>query len=169
MSEFKNGSIRLKDNKGLYLGNSQDASIVYIEGTDTLAFTATNFSGLPAVSDYISDSEMTTISGDIVAQISAPITDYVSDGEMTTISGDIVAQIPSLSGYATEVYANGVGTAITMSGTLTAPEIVEAVYFGDATTSGSWRLRVDNFVMKLEQYSGAEWQEATSWDGPDLP
>ena len=145
MSEFKNGSIRLKDNKGLYLGNSQDASIVYVEGTDTLAFTATNFSGLPAVSDYISDSEM------------------------TTISGDIVAQIPSLSGYATEVYANGVGTAITMSGTLTAPEIVEAVYFGDATTSGSWRLRVDNFVMKLEQYSGAEWQEATSWDGPDLP
>jgi hypothetical protein len=43
--------------------------------------------------NYISNSEMTTISGDIVNQIP---TDYISDGEMTTISGDIVAQIPTI-------------------------------------------------------------------------
>jgi hypothetical protein len=40
--------------------------------------------------NFIDNSEMTTISGDIVAQIP---TDYISESEMTTISGDIVAQI----------------------------------------------------------------------------
>jgi len=42
--------------------------------------------------DYYTQSEVTTISGDIVAQIP---TDYYTQGEVTTISGDIVAQIPT--------------------------------------------------------------------------
>ena len=335
MSAIKRGSIELKDNKGIYLGNSQDASIVYIEGTDTLAFSATNFSGLPGISDYISDAEMTTISGDIVAQIpstdgfltaptisgvttiytdnlnfikdtyfgSAGITFDVKgvegdpgpwfeiDGTVSeivlptslgikmktgpadawntyygglgitftspyvgnTIAGDAtgglnISYLESLtivSGSALSItqsaemvgvslnpgvsinftenalgfdanitaldYVNTVvlsGTNVVLEGsgvltTKTGPEDawkteytglgitftnpvmggtitgdptagmtltqVSSICFGDPTTSGSWRLRVDNFVMKLEQYSGAEWQEATSWEGPDLP
>ena len=42
---------------------------------------------------------------------------YVTDAEMTTISGDIVAQIPSLSGYATESYVDS--EISTLSGIIT--------------------------------------------------
>jgi len=75
---------------------------------------------------YVDNGQMTTISGDIIAQIGEPgggvtfeqlttasgdivsqiPTDYVTHGQITTVSGDVVAQIPSLSGYATQSWAN---------------------------------------------------------------
>jgi len=56
------------------------------------------------VSDsYIDTTEMTTISGDLVAQMGAG---EVTQEQLTTTSGDIIDQIPSLTGYATEAWVS---------------------------------------------------------------
>jgi hypothetical protein len=58
---------------------------------------------------YFDSSQVTTISGDIVSQIpslAGYATELWVEGRFTTVSGDIVAQIPSLVGYATEVYVS---------------------------------------------------------------
>lgn len=50
--------------------------------------------GFQPAGDYVTDAEMTTISGDIVAQIPS-LVGYATEAYVTTVSGDIVAQIPS--------------------------------------------------------------------------
>ena len=55
-------------------------------------------------SDYITEAQHTTTSGDIVAWVQNQ--NYVDYSQHTTSSGDIVAQIPSLTGYATESYVS---------------------------------------------------------------
>lgn len=62
----------------------------YITNTQLTTTSGDIVSQIP--SDFYSQSEITTISGDIVAQIPS---DYISDSEMTTISGDIISQIPT--------------------------------------------------------------------------
>jgi len=57
--------------------------------------------------DFYTQAEVTTISGDIVAQFP---TDFYSQAEVTTISGDIVAQIPDVSDFITD------GEVATISG-----------------------------------------------------
>jgi len=54
-------------------------------------------------SDFYTQAEVTTISGNIVSQFP---TDFYSQAEITTISGDIVGQIPSIVGLATETYVD---------------------------------------------------------------
>jgi hypothetical protein len=49
-------------------------------------------------------SQLTTTSGDLLAFVQEQ--GYVTELRLTTTSGDIVAQIPSLTGYATELWAN---------------------------------------------------------------
>lgn len=51
---------------------------------------------IPDVSNFITDAEVATISGDIVAQI-PDVSDFITDDEVDTISGAIVAQIPTLA------------------------------------------------------------------------
>jgi hypothetical protein len=73
-------------------------------------------------SDYITEAQHITTSGDIVAWVQNQ--NYVDYSQHTTSSGDIVAQIPSLTGYATESYvsANYIDNAemTTISGDLVA-------------------------------------------------
>jgi hypothetical protein len=54
---------------------------------------------------FVTPAQLTTASGDIVAQIPNPA-DYVTTSVLSTISGNIVSQIPSLSGYATQSWTN---------------------------------------------------------------
>jgi len=71
--------------------------------------------GSTVTDGYVTVSQLTTTSGDIVSQIpslagyateSWVSTNYIDNTEMTTISGDIVTQIPSLTGYATESWVS---------------------------------------------------------------
>jgi len=76
---------------------------------------------------YYTQAQITTISGDIVAQI--PV-DYVTSAELTTASGDIVSQIPSLVGYATEAYVT------TVSGDIVAqiPDVSDFITDAEVST-----------------------------------
>ena len=84
-----------------------------------LDYASAGHTGFQPTGDYITDAEMTTISGNIVDQIPS-LTGYATesyvDTSITTASGDIVSQIPSLSGYATETYVDDADT--TLSGNL---------------------------------------------------
>jgi DUF4097 and DUF4098 domain-containing protein YvlB len=147
MAKFKQQNVKLKDNKRIYFGDSDDSSM-YWDGSELLVTTTisgitpstdghlttkwyvddsiatlsgsivldhanlTNLdyasaghTGFQPAGNYVTDTEMTTISGDIVDQIP---TDYVTDDELTTVSGDIIAQLPSLVGYATESFVTTV-------------------------------------------------------------
>ena len=65
-------------------------------------------------STIVTESELTTVSGDIVAQFP---TDFYTQAEVTTISGDIVAQIPS--DYITDAEMTTIsGDIITQMGTV---------------------------------------------------
>jgi len=75
----------------------------YIDESELTTASGDIVSQIPSLAGYATEAYVTTVSGNIVAQIP---TDYVSDSEMTTISGDIVAQIPSLTGYATESWVD---------------------------------------------------------------
>jgi hypothetical protein len=68
--------------------------------------------------EVYTQTEITTISGDIVAQI-PDVSDFVTDAEVTTISGDIVAQIPTVTtNEGVETISNGSNTvSVTFSGT----------------------------------------------------
>lgn len=94
----------------------------------------TTLSGFVAT-NYIDTTEMTTISGDIVAQIP---TDYISDAEMTTISGDIITyvdtQVAAASGTTTFTgltdtpanYTSSAGKVVAVNSGETALEFVAA-------------------------------------------
>jgi len=79
-------------------------------------------------SDYVSDSEMTTISGDIVDQIP---TDYYTQGEVTTISGDIVAQIVGGDGTIGDVDLSTNMSYYTMTTSVVSGTVSGTVSFGD--------------------------------------
>lgn len=88
--------------------------------------------------NFIDTAEMTTISGDLVAQMG---TGSVTEEQLTTTSGDIVSQIPSLDGYATEAYVDantggGGGISSTSSGTAAETIPQYRVVYADATASG---------------------------------
>jgi hypothetical protein len=55
---------------------------------------------IPSLSGYATITQLTTTSGDIMNHVEL---DFISNSEMTTISGDVIAQIPSLAGYVTTV------------------------------------------------------------------
>jgi hypothetical protein len=63
-----------------------------------LSYAAAGHTGFQPAGDYITETTMTTISGDIVGQIPS-LAGYATDSEVTTISGDIVAQIPSVATF----------------------------------------------------------------------
>jgi DUF4097 and DUF4098 domain-containing protein YvlB len=97
---------------GQYLYTANYMGTPLMDWTDDVINTAkiTTISGdivaqIPDVSDFITADELTTTSGDIVSQFPS---DFYTRAEVTTISGDIVAQFPSLSGYATEAYVTTV-------------------------------------------------------------
>lgn len=83
-----------------------DALVASASGTtdhsllDNLDYASSGHTGFQPAGDYITETEFTTLSGDIVAQI--PSTeDFISTSQLITTSGDIVAQIPVLDEYIT--------------------------------------------------------------------
>ncbi|RPJ55976.1 MAG: hypothetical protein EHM12_11110 [Dehalococcoidia bacterium] len=106
MAKFRSGDLILRDSQYVIFGDDSDAHIGFngteleinstVSGVDPVNsydLATKNYvdNHVPTISGYVTEEYLTTVSGDIVAQIP---TDYVSDSEMTTISGDIVAQIP---------------------------------------------------------------------------
>ena len=70
--------------------------------------------GFQPAGDYATTIQLTTTSGDIVAQIPS---DYYTQSEITTISGDIVDQIPAA--YTDENAQDAVGTIMSGAGSVT--------------------------------------------------
>jgi hypothetical protein len=90
---------------------------------------------IPApITDYISTAEMTTISGDIIAQIPQDIDNFVTPSELTTTSGDIISQIPSLSGYATEIWVGDQNYIDTTEMTTISGDLVARMGVGNVTS-----------------------------------
>ena len=107
---------------------------------------------------------MTTISGDIVAQIPS---DYVTDSEMTTISCDIVAQIPSdyyttgevdtISGALSDEIDSDITThqADYLDGPLS-PQRLTGFELSEGTTSGTGKVAAGTALLRTtDSESGA--------------
>jgi DUF4097 and DUF4098 domain-containing protein YvlB len=100
---------------------------------------------------FVSNEKMTTTSGDIVDQIP---TDYVTGAEILTTSGDIIVQIPSLSGYATESWAQQKIT--TTSGDIVSQIPVDYISDSEMTTiSGDLVAQMGAGGVTLEQLTTA--------------
>jgi hypothetical protein len=79
----------------------------------SLDYANAGHTGFQPAGDYVTTAQLTTASGDIVSQIpslAGYATEIYVDSAILTASGDIVSQIPSLAGYATETYVDNVIT-----------------------------------------------------------
>jgi hypothetical protein len=128
-----------------------------LSGYATQIWTNTNF---------IDNSELTTTSGDIVSQIGGGVSLLL----LTTTSGDIVSQIPSLSGYATQVWVNNqsyitLPFLTTVSGDIVS-QIAEAGISLEqlTTTSGD----IVSQIPSLVGYATQSWANTTFIDTNEM-
>jgi len=94
MSEFKQGSLRLRDNKSIYFGTDLDASITFNSATDTLVFDATTFSGLPTtdLSGYYTSTQVDTISGALNDKIISETKSFGNNWQITVSGTSLIFQ-----------------------------------------------------------------------------
>jgi hypothetical protein len=138
-------------NHGLLEGLGDDDHPQYLLKTDFTVASGNIVNQIPT--DFATDSDLAAVSGSIMDTI-------------TTVSGDIVSQIPT-DYYTQSEVDDVVSTAsgsITTSGVLYGPQ-VDTLYFGNPTTSGTWRLTVADGKMALQLYNGAIYETATTWSG----
>lgn len=133
--------------------------------------------------NFITISQHTTTSGDIVDQIPSLIgyateswvtSNYVSQSQHTTTSGDIVDQIPSLTGYATEAWVSSQGYVTDSDLTTVSGDIVAQIpsdYVTSSqltTTSGDIVTYVDQEIATVSGGGGDVTEEQLTTTSGDI-
>ena len=152
MAEEKSGNILLGDDKGIYFGDGNDASITYIASTDTLWFNATSISGL----HFDHTHTMDDIEGEVGPEDLATLSGALHD-EVVSVSGSLQDQLDNFSGM--EIHGNEYHST------------TFATVSGLDTVSGVLQTQIDNLDLnyatdeQLNTVSGALHEEIENFDG----
>jgi hypothetical protein len=94
---------------------------------------------------------------------------HANEFVVVNTSGDGLTFTQSSAGFVEDLYYNSTPIMSTASDGIVIINNSDAIYFGAATISGSWRIRVVDGNLLFEKYDGSIWNEKFTMDESGEP